>query len=329
MTLNMIFAYQEWPYRQVFRFARETRESSPLVVVHLSDGEFIGRGECGLQSLHDETPESVAAQLHAMQDRIDIIGSREGLNKEIAACSARNAVDCAFWDLECKRSGKSIWSLAGVERPERIEVDITIGINALEKMRADAQAAAARGYRLIKIKADAESVLEKVTAISRAVAGIRLIVDANEAWSLAQLRDLAPELKALNVVVIEQPLKHGMDEGLANYECPVPLCADESCATREDLDLLDARYDAVNIKLDKTGGLTEALALARAARARGMGLMMGSNGASSLGNAPGYVVGSLCDWRDLDSHELLCEDRAGGMVTREGNLYAFDAKFWG
>jgi L-alanine-DL-glutamate epimerase-like enolase superfamily enzyme len=329
MTLQMIFAYQEWPYRQVFKFARETRESAPLFVIHLSDGEFIGRGECGLQSLYHETPQSVAAQLQQIKDKITSIGSREKLNRDVPACSARNAVDCAFWDLECKRAGKSVWELSGAARPDRIEVDITIGINSLEKMRGDAKAAVARGYRLLKIKADAESVLEKVSAISKAAPGIRLIVDANEAWSLSQLRVLAPELKSLNTAVIEQPLKHGEDEALADYDSPVPLCADESCATREGMDLLEARYDAINIKLDKSGGLTEALALARAARAAGLGLMMGCNGATSLGNAPGYVVGSLCDWRDLDSQELLHEDRAGGMVTRDGNLFAFDSSFWG
>ena len=329
MALQMIFAFQEWPYRQVFKFARETRESAPLFVVHLSDGEFIGRGECGLQSLHHETPESVAAQLRQIKDKIASIGSREKLNVEIAACSARNAVDCAFWDLECKRANKSVWDLAGIARPEKIEVDITIGINALEKMRAGAKAAVARGYRLLKIKADAESVLEKVGAISKAAPGIGLIVDANEAWSMAQLRVLAPALKSLNVAVIEQPLTHGEDEALADYDSPVPLCADESCATREGLDQLEARYDAINIKLDKSGGLTEALALARAARVAGLGLMMGCNGATSLGNAPGYVVGSLCDWRDLDSQELLYEDRAGGMATRDGNLFAFESGFWG
>ncbi len=329
MGLQMIFAYQEWPYRQVFKFARETRETAPLFLVHLSDGEFIGRGECGLQSLHDETPQSVAAQLQKIGERIAAIGSRERLNSEIAACSARNAVDCAFWDLECKRAGKSVWEIAGVARPERIEVDITIGINALEKMRADAKAAFERGYRLLKIKADAESVLEKVAAISKVAPGIRLIVDANEAWSMSQLRRLAPELKALNVVVIEQPLKHDHDEALADYDSPIPLCADESCATRENLAVLEARYDAINIKLDKSGGLTEALALAHAARAAKLGLMMGCNGGTSLGIAPGYVVGSLCDWRDLDSQELLFEDRAGGMVTRDGNLFAFDRTFWG
>ncbi len=329
MTLQMTVAYQEWPYRQTFKFARETRQAAPLFVVHVSDGTHIGRGECGIQSLKDETPESVAAQLREIAGRIAAIGSRAELNRAVPAQSSRNAVDCALWDLECKRSGASIWQLSGVDPVPKIEVDITIGINALEKMRADAEQAVARGYRLLKLKADADSVLEKVDAIAKAVPGVKFIVDANEAWSMEQLSALAPALAALDVVLIEQPLHHDHDAALAGYDSPIPLCADESCATASQIGVLAERYDSVNIKLDKTGGLTEALALARAARAAGMGLMMGCNGATSLGNAPAYVIGALCDYRDIDSQELLFEDRAGGMVTRAGELHAFDSRFWG
>ncbi len=329
MPLHMMFAYQEWAYREVFKFARETREVSPQFVTHVTDGVHIGRGEGGLQSLKNETRESITAQLNDIKAKIADIGSREELNRAIPACSARNGVDAALWDLECKRSGKSIWELAGVARAEKIEVDITIGIATLEKMRTNAKAAVERGYRLLKIKADAESVIEKVKAIAGVAPGISFIVDANEAWSLEQLKALAPELKSLNVAVIEQPLHHDRDAGLEGYDSPIPLCADESCATSAELDVLEKRYDAVNIKLDKTGGLTEALVLARAAKARGMGLMMGCNGATSLGNAPAFVIGTLCDWRDVDSQELLYEDRRGGMVTKRGELYAFGPELWG
>ncbi|HEY1709566.1 MAG TPA: dipeptide epimerase [Rhizomicrobium sp.] len=329
MPLQMIFAYQEWPYRQTFKFARETREAAPNFVVHVSDGEHIGRGECGLQSLKNETAQGVAAQLRDIADNIAVMETRAELNRRIPAQSSRNAVDCALWDLECKRSGKSIWELTGVAKTDKIEVDITIGINSLEKMRADAVAAVMRGYSLLKLKADAHSIVEKAAAIAQAVPGARFIVDANEAWSLDQLKTLAPQLKALNVVLIEQPLHHDADAPLAGYDSPVPLCADESCATAAQIGMLAERYDSVNIKLDKTGGLTEALALARAAREHGLGLMMGSNGGTSLGNAPAYVIGTLCDYRDIDSHELLFEDRRGGMPTRNGELYAFDSRFWG
>jgi L-alanine-DL-glutamate epimerase-like enolase superfamily enzyme len=329
MTLQMMVAYQEWPYRQTFKFARETREFAPLFVVHVSDGEYIGRGECGIQSLKNETPQIVAAQLQAIQKDIARLGSRAALNRDAPAQSARNAVDCALWDLECKRTGKSVWQIAGIPPAANIEVDITIGINSPDKMRADAKAAAARGYRLLKLKAHAQDALETVSTIAAALPGVQFIVDANEAWSLEQLKELAPRLKALNVVLIEQPLHHDQDAPLADYDSPIPLCADESCATASQIPLLAQRYDAANIKLDKTGGLTEALALARAARTHGLGLMMGCNGATSLGNAPAFVVGSLCDYRDIDSQELLFEDRDGGMATRGGQLYAFDSAFWG
>jgi L-alanine-DL-glutamate epimerase-like enolase superfamily enzyme len=329
MPLQMLFAYQEWPYREVFSFARETREFAPLFVVHVTDGTHIGRGECGLQSLKHETRESVAAQLAEIKTKISAIGSRAELNRAMPACSARNAIDAALWDLECKRGGKPVWELAGVDRPASIEVDLTIGIAAAEKMRHNAEAAVRHGYSLLKIKAGAQNTLTCVKAIAGIAPNVRFIVDANEAWSLEQLKTLAPELKALGVVLIEQPLHHDRDAVLADYKSPIPLCADESCATSAELDVLEQRYDAVNIKLDKTGGLTEALVLAREARRRGMSLMMGCNGATSLGNAPAYVVGSLCDWRDIDSQELLFEDRAGGMRTREGQLYAFDSALWG
>ena len=329
MALEMLVAYQEWPYRQVFKFARETRQSAQLFVVHLSDGVHIGRGECGIQSLKDETPELVAEQLGKIAGRIEEIGTREELNCRIPARSWRNAIDCAFWDLECKQTGKSVWELAGLARPAKFEVDLTIGINPVEKMCINSRDAASKGYRILKIKSDAQSVIQKVRAISATVPGVRLIVDANESWTMEQLRSLTPQLQLMNVVLIEQPLHHEKDADLADFDSPIPICADESCATSDELGVLAERYDALNIKLDKTGGLTEALALARGARARNMALMMGCNGATSLGNAPAFVVGSLCDWRDVDSQEMLFEDRTDGMVTKNGELYAFGGKLWG
>ncbi len=290
---------------------------------------FIGRGECGLQSLKNETVDGVADHLRAIQREIAGIASREELNQRFPAQSARNAVDCALWDLECKRSGRSIWDLAELTRPERLEVDITIGLDTLDKMIANAVVAVGRGYRLLKLKADAQSVVENVAAISEATSGVQFIVDANEAWSIEQLREVAPRLQSLGVILIEQPLHHDLDGPLAGFDSPIPICADESCATASQIDALADRYQAVNIKLDKSGGLTEALNIAHAARAKGMGLMMGCNGATSLGNAPGYVVGSLCQHRDLDSQELLFEDRQGGMATRNGELCAFESGFWG
>lgn len=329
MTLSMTIAYQEWPYRQTFEIARDIRRSALLFLCHVSDGDQVGRGECGLQSLKNETPEIVRAQLESISSQLSNIGSRKELNLHVPAGTARNAVDCALWDLECKRTGMNVWGLSGVARPDKLEVDITVGINVADKMRSAAEEAVRSGYRTIKLKANAEDVLPKITTIAKSLTGVQFIVDANESWSINQLKDLAPQLKQLGVVLIEQPLHHDRDFELEGYDSPIKICADESCATREGIEALAKRYHAVNIKLDKSGGLTEALELARAARALGMGLMMGCNGATSLGNAPAYVVGSLCDWRDIDSHELLFEDREGGMVTENGELHAFDSTFWG
>ena len=329
MPLHMTVAYQEWPYREVFAYARARHAVSRLFVCNLSDGTHIGRGECGLQTLKNETSEQMREELEDIASGIARIGDRETLNREIPAGSARNAVDCAFWDLACKRERRSVWTLANIPPAPAIEVDISIGINDTDKMCADARGAAGRGYRLLKLKADAETAFDKIAAIAEGVPGMRFIVDANEAWTLAQLKSIAPKLARIGVEVIEQPLHHDRDADLEGYHCPIPLCADESCATRENLDVLARRYQAINIKLDKAGGLTEALALARSARARGLELMVGCNGATSLGNAPAYVVGTLSKWRDIDSHELLYEDRAAGMTTRNGKLQVFEPALWG
>ncbi len=327
--LKMSIAYQEWPYRQTFTFARETREAAPLFVVHVTDGTHIGRGECGLQSLKNETPQIVLSQLRDMRERIGALGTRAALNAAIPAQSSRNAVDCALWDLECKRTGQSIWALTGLARPDSIEVDITIGINSLEKMRADALAAVARGYRLLKLKADAQSVLEKVSAIAEAAPGVAFIVDANEAWSLEQLQDLAPTLKALNVVMIEQPLHHDKDTPLSSYDSPIPLCADESCATRDGLEVLADRYDAINIKLDKTGGLTEALAMKAEAQMLGFTIMIGCMVGTSLAMAPAVLLAQDAEFVDLDGPLLLARDREPGLRYTASLVAPPEADLWG
>lgn len=329
MSLQMSYAYQEWPYRKVFRISRGAQAVSALFVVHLFDGEHIGRGECGVLPHYGETREGIAAQLEAMRPLLAQPTTPQQLNAAMPAGSARNALDCALWDLACKRSGRSIWALTGVPRPEGLEIDCTIGIAGREAMCDDAARLAGQGFRVLKIKAHADDVLDTVGAIAAAAPGARLIVDANEAWTLAQLQALAPALAGLRVALIEQPLHRDIDHQLAGYDSPVPLYADESCATSADLARLATRYDGVNIKLDKTGGLTEALALARGADERGMGLMIGCNGATSLGLAPAFVVGALCQHRDLDSAALLFEDRVGGLRFDRGDLFEVAAGFWG
>lgn len=327
--IDLTYAFQQWPYREVFRISRSAKSNSDLFMVMLRDGEYVGRGECGILDQYGHTASDVSAEFDAASDRLADGESREGVLAAIRNSSARNALDCAFWDLECKRSGKSIWSLTGLERPASIECDLTIGINAPDKMQADARKAAAEGYRILKVKVGREGIEERVLAVSQAAHGAKLIVDANEAWDLDTLKAVAPRLAELNVALIEQPLHHDRDAGLSGYRGPIPICADESCRSLADLEVIRSRYQAINIKLDKVGGLSDGLALARAAKAAGMGLMLGCHGPTSLGAAPAYLIASLADFVDLDGPALLLEDRAMGMTYEQGRIFCFSSQMWG
>jgi L-alanine-DL-glutamate epimerase-like enolase superfamily enzyme len=327
--MELIYAHQQWPYRETFRISRGDSVCSDLFVAWVRDGERVGRGECGILTQYGHTSEVLAAGFEAARDLLRRNPRRDEIAAGVENPSVRNALDCALWDLECKQAGRTIWDLTGVPRPASIEVDLTISVNPVAKMCDDAATAVAAGYRVLKLKADGADVLARVSAIAERVSGATFIVDANEAWDIDMLQDLAAPLARLGVVLIEQPLHHQADEALEAYAGPIPICADESCRDRGDLDRLAARYQAINIKLDKVGGLTPALALARAAKARGLGLMLGCSGPTSLGAAPAYVVAALADHVDLDGPALLLEDREARMTYRDGRLHAFDTRLWG
>lgn len=327
--MELLFAFQEWPYAETFRISRSAKTNSELFTVYVRDGGHVGRGECGLLPQYGQTREDVAAALHDAADLIAAGASRAEIAEKVSNTSARNALDCALWDLECKRSGQSIWERTGVARKDAIEVDLTIGINPTAKMREDALAAFAKGFRILKLKANQEDVLERVEAIAAACPGASLIVDANEAWDIATLNRLAGPLDKLGVALIEQPLHHLADEPLAGYTGKIALCADESCSSLADLDRLARLYQAINIKLDKVGGLTPGLELEAAAHARGMKVMLGCSGPTSLGAAPAYVLGTRCDFVDLDGPALLLDDRADAMHYSGGNLHCFSSALWG
>lgn len=328
-TLALSHFHQEWPMRKLFRISREVQDRSPVHVVHISDGQHIGRGECGELHHYGETRQSIEAAFDAMRARLSECHTPELLNAAFPAGSARNAVDCALWDLACKRSGKSIWQLTCIGQQPRLEIDFTIGIDEVSEMCRTASALLATGYRELKIKVNADAAVQTVREIAAAAPGVRLLVDANEAWTLAQLKVVAEPLRKLNVVVIEQPLHRRDDHQLEDFDSPIPLYADESFATSADLERLSKRYDGVNIKLDKCGGLTEALKIVRGARELGLGLMIGCAGATSLGLAPAYVVGTLCDFRDLDSAGLHFDDRSAPMVYDRGDIECFTPRLWG
>lgn len=295
-----------WPLREPFVIARGTYTTSEVVVVELQDGQLVGRGEAAGVDYHGETLDSMLAQLEAVRARIEAGVTRAELLKVLPIGGARNAVDAALWDLEAKRSGRRAWDLAGVGNTREIASALTIGIRAVEAYEKAAKELA--HYRWLKIKVNNERPLECVQAVRRGAPNSRLIVDANQAWDVKTLYALGPRLAELRVDLLEQPVPVDGDDELEAGHSPIPVCADEAIDTIDDLERLKSRYEFVNIKLDKTGGLTAALELAQAARAEGMRLMVGCMVTGSLGMAPGMVLAQLCEVVDLDGPLLQAED---------------------
>lgn len=313
---------------QPFRVAFGTISGLDVVEVEASDCGVIGRGECCPMSIYNQDADSTLAEIDAIAPLLEN-GELDRLTLQSAmpGRSARNALDCALWDLEAKRSGRSVWENAGLRAPSKITSDVTIGIMAPE---ATAKfAATLRGTSMIKLKLGGEADLECVAAVRSVLPDIPLFVDVNAGWTLERLNAMAPRLADAGVFMIEQPLPPQDDRLLDEYNRAVRLCADESCHDRTDLDRLVDRYEYVNIKLDKTGGLTEGLALADAARARGFRLMVGCMLGSGLAMAPAYVVASLCEVVDLDV-PLIVKDRADAGVHHDGRcLHRFTPELWG
>lgn len=317
---------ERWPLRTPFRFAGHIIEALDTVTVTLADGEHRGVGEGVPPVVFDITAADVVDALEAARGRIEGGLEPDEVGELLPAGPARNALDCALWDLRAKRSGRSVWDLAGLPRRDWIAVDQSLSLGTPDAMAA---AAAASGHDVLKLKLDRDDIVARVEAVRRAVPVAELIVDANQAWDLPLLAAVVGDLAALGVLMIEQPLPVGEDAALAGFASPIPLYADESCHDRADLARIGGRYQGINIKLDKTGGLTEALALAAAARADGLGLMVGCMAGTSLSMAPAYLIGTLCRWADLDGPLLLAGDRAAAMTYRGGRLYASSPALWG
>ncbi len=317
---------ERWELRAPFRITRGTFHFAEIVVVEIESGGFRGRGEAAGVDYHGEDTEALIAQIEAFCGRSQEDPDRDSLLSELPPGGARNALDCALWDLESKSAGKSIWELVGIE-PRDLQTVCTIGIDTPEAMGA--AAAALRRYPILKIKLNDDEPATRIRAVREARPDVRIIVDANQAWTLDRLAAVAPELAELGVEMIEQPLPEGEDEGLLDYESPVVLCADESCNTAEDLARLQGRYQMVNIKLDKTGGLTEALRLADSARRQGLELMVGNMLGTSLAMAPAFVVGQLCRYNDLDGPLLQKEDRHHAIRYDGATVSPPDPALWG
>lgn len=319
---------ESWPVAGAFVIARGAKTHVDVVVVEIDDGVHIGRGEGTAIYYHGESAESVAAQAAAIAADIAAGAERADLYDLLPRGAARNAVDCALWDLEAKREARRVWTLAGLPAPQPLQSAFTISLADPVKMEADARAAAPI-YPLLKLKLAGEGDLDRVAAVRRGAPAARLIVDANESWTG---RDVAAEAAALlpfGVELIEQPVKAGEDHLLDGVVSPIPLCADESCQDRSDLARCAGRYAAVNIKLDKTGGLTEALALASAARAEGLELMVGCMLSTSLGIAPASLVAQQARWVDIDGPLLLARDRDDPVRFDKGVAFPPCAELWG
>jgi L-alanine-DL-glutamate epimerase-like enolase superfamily enzyme len=309
-----------------FTISRGSKREAVVVHVTLSEDGLTGHGECVPYAHYGETPEGVLATILGLADAIAAGLDRQALQSALPPGAARNGLDCALWDLEARRTGTSVAELAGLSLPETITTAYTISLGTPEAM---AQAAlAARDYPLLKLKLGGTGDRERLAAIRAAVPHSRLIADANEAWPV---EDLALNLEAchqLGIELVEQPLPAAADAALAGTPHPVPICADESAHALDSLDALAGRYDALNIKLDKTGGLTHAIEMARAARARGMKVMAGCMVSTSLSMAPALLLAGLADWVDLDGPLLLEHDRPGGLAYEAGRILG-TAHLWG
>lgn len=329
MSRTLTVAREDWPIRGVFRISRGARTEAQVVTVSIGDGFHRGQGECVPYTRYGETIDSVIAQIESVADGIAGGMSRVGLLDALPAGAARNAVDCALWDLEAKMTGKPVWQLAGLAAPPKPVVTVyTLSVDTPQAMGEAALENAARPRLKLKMTGDGED-LERVTRIRENAPKAELVVDANEAWDVATYVDIAPKLAALGVVMIEQPVPAGDDEGLRGLPRPTAVCADESCHDTSTLDALQGKYDMVNIKLDKTGGLTEALRLKAEAARQGFRIMVGCMVGTSLAMAPGILIAQGVEIVDLDAPLWLADDRRPGMTYEGSTAFPADPELWG
>lgn len=325
--MRAVVRAETWPIRGGFRIARGARAVADLVVLELHQGGLIGRGECVPYARYGESIGSVCAQIEAGCQSLGVAGGREQALR-MPAGAARNALDCALWDLEAKRERKPAWQLAGlVRRPEAVRTMRTVSVGSAPEMKA--AAAEIADARMIKVKVDGGPDLDRIAAVHEAAPEAELIVDANEAWSMDQLAAWLPILPALGVVVLEQPLRADDDASLERLEHSVPICADESFHDRRSFSGLERRYDIVNIKLDKTGGLTEALRCTAEAQRLGLRVMVGCMVSTSLSIEPALLLAADAEYVDLDGPLLLEADREGALHDREAGWLRPSASIWG
>lgn len=327
-NLELTVIEQSWPLDKPFRIARGANTETRVIVVTVSDGQHTGRGEAVPISRYNQTTASAIAQLKQIDITRAESRDRQEIQELLPAGAARNALDCALWDFEAKSSGKRVWELAKIDVVNEVETAFTISLDAPEKMAAAAQAS--KTAPLLKLKLGGDDLdLARVEAVRNTAPAARLMVDANESWSPSHYRENASAFRELGVALIEQPFPADADDVLETLDHPVPVCADESCHTSADLPRLVKRYDAINVKLDKTGGLTEALLLTACARESGLKLLIGCMVCTSLGIAPARVIARAADHVDLDGPLLLAGDRHHPLTYHNGKVGLPSRELWG
>jgi L-alanine-DL-glutamate epimerase-like enolase superfamily enzyme len=325
-TLSIAAHEETWPLKETFRISRGSRTEALVVVATVNDGQHTGRGEGVPIRRYNQTTASVLDEIESIKQEKNL--DRQHLQKLLSPGAARNALDCALWDLEAKRSGKRVWQLANIATVSEVETSLTISLDTPDTM-ADA-ARAHSNAPILKLKLGGDDVdLTRVEAVRRAAPSTRLLIDANESWSPEHYRKIAPKLKKLEVLLIEQPFPANVDNVLEKLDHPVPVCADESCHTTADLPRLRNRYGVINVKLDKTGGLTEALLLCERARESGFKLLIGCMVCTSLSIAPARLLASNADYVDLDGALLLAHDRDHRLQYKNGKIGLPSVKLWG
>jgi L-alanine-DL-glutamate epimerase-like enolase superfamily enzyme len=326
-SLTLSYTVERWPIAGSFGISRGVKTEAVVVVAELADGNRRGRGECVPYLRYGETVESVTAQIERLRPQIEAGLDRRTLQTAMPPGAARNALDCAFWDLEAKRSGRPAYARAGHAAPAALTTAVTISQAVPTDMARAAKKAASRA--LLKVKLGADGDPDRIAAVRNAAPKATLIVDANEGWTEENLGSNLAACARAGVALIEQPLPAGKDEALARAERTIPVCADESMHDRASLPALAGKYDAVNIKLDKTGGLTEALATIAEAERQKFTIMVGCMVATSLAMAPAVLLAQRARFVDLDGPLLLSKDRPGGLRYEDSLVYPPAAALWG
>jgi L-alanine-DL-glutamate epimerase-like enolase superfamily enzyme len=327
LPLSLTVRTERWPIAGHFTISRGAKTEAVVVVAELSDGRHRGRGECVPYARYNETMASVTAALGAMTGDLAKGLDRAALQQAMPPGAARNALDCAFWDLEAKRAGRAAYELAGLPAPQPLITAYTISIGEPQAMANAANAVASR--QLLKVKLGATGDPERIAAVRAAAPNAELIADANEGWTAESLAENLAACAKAGITLVEQPLPAGDDAALAAIQRPVPVCADESVHDRATLRALAGRYDAVNIKLDKAGGLTEALAMAEEAQRLGFGIMTGCMVATSLAMAPAMLVAQRARLVDLDGPLLLAKDRPDALRYEGSLVHPPTPALWG